>query len=150
MVDLDFTYKARTRDLFQIEGSLTVKQPEEHLWNILTRPGYFKNFHPFCKVHEKNQLTGVGDRDKATFYSGKTMRRVVVNWNQGQSYTIKMDNDDGIETHVQFLIEREDQHQTNAVSGFQPMPIGKFPDLFGNSMPAFFCSQPLKNTYLRC
>src|SRR5699024_3726525 len=107
MLEHDFQYHAPLRNWSQIERTVRVGRPVQDLWGVFTTRGHFKMFHPYCKAHEKKQLSGIGDRDRATFYNGKTMRRVVIEWDEGHSYTIKMDNDDGIDTRVRFCMESQ-------------------------------------------
>lgn len=97
----------RSRNNFEIAGSIPVKASAEALWQIFTTPGHLKKFHPFCKYHQKvKSWKKIGDIDNAEFYSGKEMQRRLIGFKPLESYTIQMQNMDGKNTQVCFSIEK--------------------------------------------
>lgn len=94
------------RKALNIKASIAIKIEPDKLWNIITAPGHLKNYHPFCEYHEKSEWNGVGCRDVSKSYYGKIIRREVIHWEEGKSYTIKMDNNDKHNTTVKFEIHK--------------------------------------------
>ena len=102
MITYSGTYKSR--NFFQIAGQLKIKNSPTEIWKVLIEDGHLENFHPYCESHKKVKWDGVGCKDEMKFYSGNVVDRIVIAWDEGRSFTIKMNKDNGHNTHVKFEI----------------------------------------------
>ncbi|WP_121667712.1 hypothetical protein [Mesonia aquimarina] len=101
-----FLYNINTRRAFFIQGKIEINYTKEKIWHIITQPGHLENYHPYCKKHIKTtSWKQIGDTDQGFFYSGKSMKREVIDWQEEKSYKVKIDNDDENLSEVKFSIE---------------------------------------------
>lgn len=101
---IKYTCNIWKRKAFKISAQIQINITKEKLWKIITEPGHLKNYHPFCDYHQKSDWNGVGSKDTSKSYAGKIINREIIEWDEGQSYRIKMDNLDKHDTKVKFEI----------------------------------------------
>ena len=104
MITYSETYKLRS--FFQISAQLKIDSSPTEIWRIITEKGHLKNFHPYCKSHKQTKWDGEDCRDEVEFYSGNVVNRIVTDWNEGQSFRIRMNKKNGHSTHIKFEIIR--------------------------------------------
>jgi hypothetical protein len=99
-------YNIQSRNRFYIAEEIEILINQSQLWEILVGPNHLKNFHPFCKAHHNEKgLSRLGDVDVGYFYTGEEMKREVVDWEEGVSYTVKRINEKNNNTYITFKIE---------------------------------------------
>jgi hypothetical protein len=107
---INFEWNIWDRRLFRINGLIKIDVSKENLWKIIIEPGHLKKYHPFCKEHVISDWNRVGCKDLSKSYAGKTIKREIIDWNEGISYRIKMNNEDKHDTKVKFeIIEKDNQ-----------------------------------------
>ncbi len=101
---IEFNWNIWNRNYLFISSKIKINVSKEKLWKIITAPGHLNTYHPFCEEHQVSDWDGVGCKDISRSYAGKTIKREVIKWVEGESYQIKMINGDGNDTKVKFEI----------------------------------------------
>ena len=58
------------------------------LWEIVSKPGHLKQFHPYCKKNEALKWPGSDSQDLLTYQNGKIYKREMVEWNEKESFSL--------------------------------------------------------------
>lgn len=130
ILEPEYTYNIKSRKLFEIKGGLPINAPAKRLWETITTPGHLELFHPFVKEHRKSDdWKGIGGRDSGVFHNGGERHREIVEWDEGNSYRIKMDNNDGHDTQVRFAIKRISKNKAGFSISISKNSFRKIPRL---------------------
>ena len=105
------------------------------LWEIISKPGHLKQFHPYCKKNEALRWPGQESQDLLTYLNGKTYKREVIEWNVNESFSLLIGEIDGPKSLVNWKFR--DNRQNVIVK------ITVYPHLLIN-WPNFFSYLPYK------
>lgn len=99
-------YNINSRKAYFIQRKIEVNSAKEKIWNAITKPRHLEYYHPYCEKHISiTSWNKIGDKDIGYFYSGKSIKREIIGWKEKKSYKVKIDNEDGNLSEVEFSIE---------------------------------------------
>jgi len=73
-----------------LNTSLKINASRKDVWKVMATTGHLEKVHPFCKLHTSKKFQGVGDQDFFVFYNNKEFNRIVIDWKDGESFTLDL------------------------------------------------------------
>jgi len=71
-----------------VSRTAVVAQPQSHLWEVISTPGYLERCHPFCARNTVATWPGADARDLIVYRSGLELHRHITEWREGHGYAL--------------------------------------------------------------
>ena len=111
-----------------IKVTRSVQSGADHLWSVISTPGYLEACHPFCARNDVQHWPGVGAADTIAYYGGRIVQRHFVAWEEGTGYDLVVTNADGAnQAAVSWRIDPEGESASRLTVTLQPHFLDQMP-----------------------
>jgi len=130
-----------------ISVTKTFEVSKEKLWNLISDSGNLNACHPFCKLNEVIQWDNDGHVDRLVYLNERTYVRQFLTWNEGEGYTLKIGEENGSQSFVEWKIEAASKNHSQLTITVHPYLLAKFPKLIAY-LPYQLWIRPKMRRYL--
>ena len=133
-------------------SSISVRQSfyvsSDVLWKLISAPGNLNDCHPFCKSNEVLQWDGEGHMDRLVYLNGRTYIRQFLTWDEGEGYTLRIGEENGLQSFVQWEINAISENKSQLTITVDPYLLAGYPKVV-SFLPYQFWIKPRMRRYLR-
>jgi len=139
-------------DRIKTNSPISVKQsfdiPSDALWKLISAPGNLNDCHPFCKSNEAIQWDKEGHVDRLVYLNGRTYIRQFLTWDEGEGYTLRIGEENGLQSFVQWEIDAVSENKSRLTITVHPYLLAGYPKIV-SFLPYQFWIKPRMRRYLR-
>ena len=135
----------KTNSPIAVNKSFNVSKNE--LWMLISQPGNLNDCHPFCESNEVIQWDEDGHVDRLVYLNGRNYIRQFLTWDEGESYTLRIGEENGLQSFVQWEIEAISEDKSQLRITVHPYLLAGFPKIV-SFLPYQFWIKPRMLRYL--
>ena len=94
--------RIKTNSPISVEKSFDVSK--DVLWKLISAPGNLNDCHPFCELNDAIQWDEYGHIDRLVYLNGRTYIRQFLIWDEGKGYALRIGEENGLQSFVQWEI----------------------------------------------
>lgn len=121
--------------------------PVDELWTLISTPGNLNECHPFCKSNEVLEWTDESHIDRLVYLNDRTYVRRFLTWDEGQGYTLRIGEDDGLLSFVEWTIRSLSETTSELNIRVHPYLLAGIPKII-SYLPYKFWVRPKLHKYL--
>jgi hypothetical protein len=100
--------------------------PATAVWDVISTAGHLEECHPFCAANPVDAWPGVGSQDHVEYFSGRTITRRFVGWQEGAGYDIAITDANGTIANVAWQLSDEGAGSALTIA-ITPRMLGEVP-----------------------
>ena len=121
--------------------------PTTSLWELISTPGNLNNCHPFCKTNDVVEWSDENHSDVLVYLNGRTYVRRFISWNKNEGYTLRIGEDGGLQSHVEWSIASVGDNQSELTISVSPFILAGVPKII-SFLPYQLWVRPKLGKYL--
>ncbi len=102
----------------------------EALWKLISHPGNLNDCHPFCKSNEVIEWNEDVHVDRLVYLNGRTYIRQFLTWDEGEGYTLRIGEENGLQSFVQWKIDAVSENKSRLTITVHPYLLADIQRLF--------------------
>ena len=118
------------------------------LWNLISAPSNLNDCHPFCKTNDVLQWDDTEHVDRLVYLNGRTYIRQFLTWNEGEGYTLRIGEENGLQSFVEWEIDSISENKSQLTITVHPHLLAGYPKV-ASFLPYQFWIKPRMRRYLR-
>ena len=135
----------KTNSPISIKKSFDVSS--EVLWKLVSAPENLNDCHPFCESNEAIQWDEDGHVDRLVYLNGRTYIRQFLTWVEGEGYTLRIGEENGLQSFVQWEISAISENESQLTITVHPYILAGYPKVV-SFLPYQFWIKPRMRRYL--
>ena len=137
---------------FKTNSPISVKKSfdvsSEVLWKLVSAQGNLNDCHPYCQSNESIQWDEDGHVDRLVYLNGRTYIRQFLTWDEGEGYTLRIGEENGLQSFVQWEINAIAENKSQLTITVHPYLLAGYPKVV-SFLPYQFWIKPRMRRYLR-
>ena len=135
----------KTNSPISVKKSFDVSS--DMLWKLVSAPGNLNECHPFCESNEAIQWDEDGHVDRLVYLNGRTYLRQFLTWDEGEGYTLRIGEENGLQSFVQWEIDAISENKSQLTITVHPYLLAGYFKVV-SFLPYQFYIKPRMRRYL--